>query len=73
EQVERAPRTVQAVELVASATDSLVALDPEQRTPRMVGTPNDDSEPESDQNWTWVNEVLHQTWGEDHERSTVNE
>jgi hypothetical protein len=64
---------VQAVELVASATDSLVALDPEQRTPRMLGRPNDDAEPESDHNWAWVTEELHQTWGEDHERSTVNE
>jgi DNA recombination protein RmuC len=74
EQVERAPRTVQAVELVASATDSLVALDPEQRTPRMLERPNGEGEPESsDQNWTWVTETLHQTWGEDHERSTVNE
>jgi DNA recombination protein RmuC len=74
EQVERAPRTVQAVELVASATDSLVALDPEQRTPRMLERPNGEGEPESsDQNWTWVTETLHQTRGEDHERSTVNE
>lgn len=74
EQVERAPRTVQAVELVASATDSLVALDPEQRTPRMLGKPNSEGEPESsDQDWTWVTEALHQTWDEDHERSTVNE
>jgi DNA recombination protein RmuC len=79
EQVERAPRTVQAAELVASATDSLVALDPAQRTPRMLGRPNDDGEPDCDQNrawdqnWAWVTEALHQTWGEDHERSTVNE
>jgi DNA recombination protein RmuC len=73
EQVERAPRTVQAVELVASATDSLVALDPEQRTPRILARPNGDGEQESDQNWTWVTEALHQTWGADPERSTVNE
>jgi DNA recombination protein RmuC len=64
EQVERSPRTVQAVELVASATDSLVALDPGQRTA--------DSERRS-ADWAWVTETLHQAGSNDQERSTVNE
>ena len=73
EQVERAPRSVQAVELVASATDSLVALDSGQRAPQMLGRPGGDGEPDSDESWTWVAETLNQARGEDHERSTVNE
>jgi DNA recombination protein RmuC len=65
EQVERSPRTVQAVELVASATDSLVALDAGQR-PAVVPT-------ESDHNWDWVIDTLHQAPNEDSPRSSVNE
>jgi DNA recombination protein RmuC len=65
EQVERSPRTVQAVELVASATDSLVALDAGQR-PAVVPT-------ESDHNWDWVIDTLHQAPNEDPPRSSVNE
>jgi DNA recombination protein RmuC len=64
EQVERSPRAVQAVELVASATDSLVALDPGQRTA--------DSERRG-ADWAWVTETLHQAGSNDQERSTVNE
>jgi len=65
EQVERSPRTVQAVELVASATDSLVALDAGQR-PAVVPT-------EPDHNWDWVIDTLHQAPNEDPPRSSVNE
>src|SRR6185437_1535574 len=70
EQVERSPRTVQAVELVASATDSLVALDAGQRAPVDAES---DVEPDSDQNWGWVVDALHQAPGEDPQRSSVNE
>jgi DNA recombination protein RmuC len=70
EQVERSPRTVQAVELVASATDSLVALDPGQRTPDSDREPNIESRGED---WSWVAEALHQAGSDDQERSTVNE
>ncbi|MGH3693430.1 MAG: DNA recombination protein RmuC [Pseudonocardiaceae bacterium] len=73
EQVERSPRTVQAVELVASGADSLVALEPGPRAPRLIGKPTSDGEPDSDQSWTWVTETLHQAPGEDQHRSTVNE
>ncbi|MGH3824850.1 MAG: DNA recombination protein RmuC [Pseudonocardiaceae bacterium] len=73
EQVERSPRTVQAVELVASAADSLVALNPGQRAPRVLSAPNSDGEPDSGQNWAWVTEALHQAQGEDQQRFTVNE
>ncbi|HSL06468.1 MAG TPA: DNA recombination protein RmuC [Pseudonocardiaceae bacterium] len=65
DQVERSPRTVQAVELVASAADSLVALDP--------GRPERPSEEGHGADWRWVTEVLHQGQDEDPERSTVNE
>jgi len=74
EQVERSPRTVQAVELVASATDSLVALNPGQRS--SPGKPELDREPDSErhgEDWSWVTEALHQAGGDDQERSTVNE
>jgi DNA recombination protein RmuC len=74
EQVERSPRTVQAVELVASATDSLVALNPGQRN--SPGKPELDREPDSErhgEDWSWVTEALHQVGGDDQERSTVNE
>jgi len=70
EQVERSPRTVQAVELVASATDSLVALDAGQRTPMDADS---GGEPDSDQNWGWVIDALHQAPGEDPQRASVNE
>ncbi len=62
EQVERSPRTVQAVELVASAADSLIALEPGRREPEDHG-----------EDWRWVTEVLHQEQDEEPERSTVNE
>ncbi|MGH3770458.1 MAG: DNA recombination protein RmuC [Pseudonocardiaceae bacterium] len=64
EQVERSPRSVQAVELLASATDALLALDPGQR--------KQDSERRSE-DWSWVTEALHQVGSDDRERSTVNE
>src|SRR5262249_32781680 len=67
EQVERIPRTVQAVELVASATDSLVALEPGQRSAQGPG------EPDADHDWAWVAETLHQARDADHKRTTVNE
>jgi DNA recombination protein RmuC len=76
EQVERSPRTVQAVELVASATDALVALDLVERKPDFQTAPGParDSEPElPSESWIWVTEALHQARNEDHERSTVNE
>ena len=66
----RSPRTVQAVELVASATDSLVALDAGQRAPRDADT---EGAPDSDQNWAWVIDALHQAPGEDPPRASVNE
>jgi DNA recombination protein RmuC len=72
EQVERSPRTVQAVELLASAADSLIALDPAQRTPRVLEAPNSDDDRDADQNWAWVTEALHQAGDEDQQRSTVN-
>ena len=62
EQVERSPRTVQAVELVASAADSLIALDPGRHKPESHG-----------EDWRWVSEVLHQEQDEEPQRSTVNE
>ena len=69
EQVERSPRTVQTVELVASATDSLIALEPGRRAADVL------SEPASDSNhdWAWVTETLHQARSADHQRTTVNE
>jgi DNA recombination protein RmuC len=60
EQVERSPRTVQAVELVASATESLVALEAAQHAP------------ETDHNWDWVVDTLHQAPSEEPSRSSVN-
>jgi DNA recombination protein RmuC len=69
EQVERSPRTVQAVELVASATDSLVALELGRRASDALGEPA----PDSDHDWAWVTETLHQARSEDHQRTTVNE
>ncbi len=76
DQVERSPRTVQAVEFVASATNSLVALDPGQRKPESPGELDSDRESDCDcpgEDWSWVTEALHQARGEDQERSTVNE
>lgn len=70
EQVERAPRAVQAVELLASATDSLVALDPEQR--RLDPGRERDSDRRGE-DWNWVTEALHRAGGDDQNRSTVNE
>jgi DNA recombination protein RmuC len=70
EQVERSPRTVQAVELVASATDSLVALEVGQRA---AAEAHADDEPNSEENWAWVIDTLHQEPGDDPQRSTVNE
>jgi DNA recombination protein RmuC len=70
EQVERSPRAVQAVELIASATDSLVALDPGQRKPYSDREPNSERRSED---WSWVTEALHQAGGDDQEQSTVNE
>lgn len=70
EQVERSPRAVQAVELLASATDSLIALDPEQR--RADSGRELDSE-RCDEDWSWVTGALHQAGGGRQERSTVNE
>jgi hypothetical protein len=61
---------VQAVELVASATDSLVALEAGQRA---AAEAHADSEPHSEENWAWVIDTLHQEPGDDPQRSTVNE
>ncbi len=84
DQVERSPRTVQTVELVASAADSLVALDPGRQEPD-PGRPKEEgngaegtkeecaSEKGSGEDWRWASEVLHQGRGEEPERSTVNE
>ncbi|MGH3977289.1 MAG: DNA recombination protein RmuC, partial [Pseudonocardiaceae bacterium] len=69
EQVERSPRTVQAVEFVSSAANSLIALNPGRREP-------DAEQPLEEGNgedWRWVSAVLHQERSEDPERSTVNE
>ncbi len=68
DQVERSPRTVQAVELVASAADSLVALDPGHRKPDL-DPPSSEGHGED---WGWVTETLHRARGEDEGRSTVN-
>jgi len=80
EQVERSPRAVQAVELVASATDSLIALDPGQRAHDLgthdLGTPDSGRELGSErraEDWSWVTGALHQAGGDSHERATVNE
>lgn len=70
EQVERSPRTVQAVELVASATDSLIALEAGERAPADAPA---DGEPDSEESWAWVIDTLHQAPSEDPQRSTVNE
>jgi DNA recombination protein RmuC len=70
EHVERSPRAVHAVELLASANDSLLALDPGQRQPNSAHEP--DSEGNSE-DWNWVTEALHQAASGDQERSTVNE
>jgi DNA recombination protein RmuC len=63
EQVEKSPRSVQAVELVASAAESLVALEPGRRAA-------DPTRPGED--WSWVADQLHRGAGEDPGRSTVN-
>jgi DNA recombination protein RmuC len=76
EQVERSPRTVQSVELLASATDSLVALDCGRHSPQIPGerSPGPDADHDcDDHDWAWVSETLHQSRGMDHERTTVNE
>ncbi|MGH3898618.1 MAG: DNA recombination protein RmuC [Pseudonocardiaceae bacterium] len=72
--VERSPRTVQTVELVASTADSLVALDPGHQE-QLSGRPGEEGPGERDdgEDWRWASEVLHQGRGEDPERSTVNE
>ncbi len=72
DQVERRPRTVQDVELVASAADSLVALDPglvpfRKRDPEQPGVTG------AGDDWRWVTETLHRARGVDQQRSTVNE
>ncbi len=69
DQVERSPRIVQAVELVASAADSLVALDPGHRKLDLERL----SSEEHGEDWGWATETLHRTRGEDEGRSTVNE
>ena len=65
DQVERIPRSVQAVELVASATHALVALEPvaHQPDPATTGLGED---------WSWVVEHLHRGPDENPEASTVN-
>jgi DNA recombination protein RmuC len=76
EQVERSPRTVQSVELLASATDSLVALDRGRHSPQIPGErgPEPDADHDcADHDWAWVSETLHHSRGTDHERTTVNE
>ncbi|MGB8995624.1 MAG: DNA recombination protein RmuC [Pseudonocardiaceae bacterium] len=76
EQVDRIPRTVQAVELVASATDSLIALEPQQRTPDSAGVPSavrDLNPDDSSEDWAWASEALYQARGDGEQRSTVNE
>ncbi|MGH8919841.1 MAG: DNA recombination protein RmuC, partial [Actinomycetes bacterium] len=63
EQVESSPRIVQAIELVASAEDSLIALEPASATRGRI-----------DEDWSWVAEQLNQNQepDEDPRRSTVN-
>jgi DNA recombination protein RmuC len=88
DQVERSPRTVQAVELVASASESLVALPQAPRHPQQGGKPRPAEPPVSApdngsgdrsrsadllESWSWVGETLHQGKGGDPTRSTVNE
>jgi DNA recombination protein RmuC len=68
DQVERSPRTVQAVELVASAADSLVALDPASRGSDFPQV----SAAQSGEDWGWVAEHLHREPGEGPRRSSVN-
>jgi DNA recombination protein RmuC len=68
DQVERSPRTVQAVELVASAADSLVALDQAHR-PLASDPPSSE---EHGEDWGWVTKTLHRARDEDEGRSTVN-
>ncbi|MGH3799253.1 MAG: DNA recombination protein RmuC [Pseudonocardiaceae bacterium] len=74
DQVERSPRTVQTAELIASAADSLVALDPgrPELEPARPGAEGPIAEGDGE-DWRWANEVLHQGRGEDPQRSTVNE
>ncbi len=74
EQVERSPRTVQAVELVASAADSLIALDAARRESNPEPPSKDRHRAESHgEDWRWASELLHQEQEENPERSTVNE
>jgi DNA recombination protein RmuC len=65
EQVEHTPRTVQAVELVASAADSLIALDP-------AGRPQPGISAASSEDWSWVREQLAQVPEETPGASSVN-
>jgi hypothetical protein len=58
------------VELVASATDSLVALEAAQCAPAGA---NAGSEPSSEENWAWVIDTLHQAPADEPQQSTVNE
>ena len=70
EQVLRSPRAVQAVELVASAEDSLLALDPAGTTrTNDDGTGNDGNS----EDWRWVTEQLNQEPDEDRRQTSVNE
>ncbi|MGA8518916.1 MAG: hypothetical protein WB735_12385, partial [Pseudonocardiaceae bacterium] len=60
------------VELVASATDSLIALATAQRESDCQGGPERDPD-RTAESWAWVNETLHHARGEDEQRSSVNE
>ncbi|MGQ0716883.1 MAG: DNA recombination protein RmuC [Pseudonocardiales bacterium] len=73
DQVERSPRTVQTVELVASAADSLVALPGRQEPDPGRRSAEDPEEEANGEDWRWASEVLHHGRGEDPQRSTVNE
>src|SRR5262249_7339323 len=77
EQVERSPRTVQSVELLASANDSLVALNPGRRAPQVRDAPDpggdrvDHDHNDADRDWVWVAETLNGGGREKQEGSGV--
>jgi DNA recombination protein RmuC len=68
DQVECSPRSVQAVELVASAAHSLIALDPPPREQDSAQT--DVATIGAD--WAWMAEHLHRGPGDNPEASSVN-
>ncbi|MGH3930921.1 MAG: DNA recombination protein RmuC, partial [Pseudonocardiaceae bacterium] len=76
EQVLRSPRAVQAVELVASAADALIALEPAGTTHTRPGADWSGADWSGEnwpgENWRWVTEQLNQEPDEDPRQTSVN-